>query len=150
MKTAPAIVLSAEERRTLLGWSRGRRTPPRLALRARIVLASAKGTMNKVIATQLGTSKKTVSLWRTRFAENRVAGIETDAPRPGRQRLISQATIETILRKTTQEKPVGATHWSTRTLARAVGVSRATVHRIWRAHGLQSHSSTAFKVSNAS
>lgn len=148
MKTAPAIILSAAERRTLLGWSRGRRTPARLVLRARIVLAAAEGTMNKDIATQLGTSKKTVSLWRGRFAESRVAGIETDAPRPGRQRSIPQATIETILRKTTQEKPIGATHWSTRTLAKVVGVSRATVNRVWQAHGLKPHLSKTFKVSN--
>jgi transposase len=103
MKTAPAIILSDAERRTLLGWSRGRRTPARLVLRAKIVLASAEGTMSKDIASQLGTSKKTVSSWRGRFAENRVAGMETDATRPGRKRSIPPATIEAILRKTTQE-----------------------------------------------
>lgn len=148
MKSAPEIVLSDAERRTLAGWSRGRRTPARLVLRARIVLLGAEGTMNKDIATQLGTSKKTVLLWRGRFAASRVAGIETDAPRPGRNRSIPTATIETILRKTTQEKPAGATHWSTRTLAKAVGVSRATVNRVWQTHGLKPHLSKTFKVSN--
>jgi transposase len=125
MKTAPVISLSDDERRTLESWSRGRRTPARLVLRAKIVLAAAEGTLNKDIAARLGTSKKTVSLWRQRFAESRVAGIETDAPRPGRNRSIPAETLETILRKTTREKPAGATHWSTRTLAKAVGVSRA-------------------------
>jgi len=148
MKTAPVILLSDAERRTLEAWSRGRSTPARLVLRAKIVLAAADGTMSKDIATQLGTSKKTVSLWRNRFAEGRVAGIETDAPRPGRKRSISAQIIETILRKTTLEKPPGATHWSTRTLAKAVGVSRATVNRVWQAHGLKPHLSKTFKVSN--
>jgi transposase len=148
MKTAPVIILSDGERSTLASWSRGRRTPARLVLRAKIVLAAAEGTMNKDIADQLGTSKKTVSLWRQRFAESRVAGIETDAPRPGRNRSIPTETIDTILRKTTQEKPPGATHWSTRTLAKDVGVSRATVNRVWRAHGLKPHLSKTFKVSN--
>jgi transposase len=110
MKAAPVITLSDVERRTLESWSRGRRTPARLVLRAKIVLAAADGTMNKDIAEQLGTSKKTVSLWRQRFAEGRVAGIETDAPRPGRNPSIPAETIETILRKTTREKPAGAPH----------------------------------------
>jgi len=148
MKTAPVITLSDAERRMLESWSRGRSTPARLVLRAKIVLAAAVGTMNKDIAEQFGTSKKTVSLWRQRFAESRVAGIETDAPRPGRNHSIPTETIETILRKTTREKPAGATHWSTRTLAKEVGVSRATVNRVWQAHGLKPHLSKTFKVSN--
>jgi transposase len=148
MKTAPSITLSSAERCTLEAWERGRRTPARLVLRARIVLASAAGMMNKDIAAQLGTSKKTVSLWRARFAESRLTGIETDAPRPGRNCSIPRAKIEAILRKTTQEKPAGATHWSTRTMAQAMGVSRATINRVWQAHGLKPHLSKTFKVSN--
>jgi transposase len=148
MKTAPVITLSDDERRLLESWSRGRRTPARLVLRAKIVLAAAQGILNKDIAMQLATSKKTVSLWRQRFAKSRAAGIETDAPRPGRNRSIPAETIETILRKTTREKPAGATHWSTRTLAKAVGVSRATVNRVWQAHGLKPHLNKTFKVSN--
>jgi transposase len=148
MKAAPVIVLSADERQTLASWSRGRSTPTRLVLRAKIVLAAADGTMNKDIAIQCGTSKKTVSLWRQRFAELRVAGIENDAPRPGRTPAIPSATVELILRKTTREKPVAATQWSTRTMAKAVGVSKATVSRLWRANGLKPHLSKTFKVSN--
>src|SRR5271154_3747716 len=123
MKSARSIVLTAEERSVLLGWSRGRSTPARQVLRAKIVLLAADGLMNMEIAEQLGTAKKTVSLWRTRFAQRRVAGIERDAPRPGRKPSIPQAVVRKILAKTTQETPAGATHWSTRTLAKDVGVS---------------------------
>lgn len=148
MKTAPVITLSDKERQTLVAWSRGRRTPARLVLRAKIVLAAAEGTMNQDIAAQVGTSKKTVSLWRQRFAQARVPGIERDAPRPGRARSIPTATVERLLHKSTQEKPAAATHWSTRTLAKEVGVSKATVQRIWSAHGLKPHLQKTFKVSN--
>jgi transposase len=148
MKTAPVITLSADERQTLASWSRGRSTPTRLVLRAKIVLAAAERIMNKDIAIRCGTSKKTVSLWRQRFAELRLAGIENDAPRPGRTPSIPTTKVELILHKTTREKPTAATHWSTRTMAKAVGVSKATVSRIWRAHGLKPHLSKTFKVSN--
>jgi transposase len=148
MKMAPIITLMDDERQTLTSWSRGRSTPARLVLRAKIVLAAAAGTMNKDIATQCGTSKKTVSLWRNRFAKMRLSGIEKDAPRPGRTPSIPTATVELILHKTTREKPEAATHWSTRTLAKAVGVSKDTVQRIWSAHHLKPHLVKTFKVSN--
>lgn len=148
MKPAPVIKLTDDERRVLMSWSRGRSTPARLVLRAKIVLAAAEGAMNKIIAIQVGTSKKTVSLWRNRFAQRRLAGIERDASRPGRTPSIPDATIALLLHKTTQEKPVAATHWSTRTLAKAVGVSKATVQRVWSAHGLKPHLVKTFRVSN--
>ena len=148
MRRAPVIELRDEERKTLEGWSRGRSTPMRLVLRAKIVLAAAEGQRNEEIAADLETSKKTVSLWRARFASDRVAGIEKDAPRPGRNPSIPTATVELILHKTTQEKPKGATHWSTRTMAKAVGVSKATVQRLWSANGLKPHLVKTFKVSN--
>src|SRR5450432_3993999 len=122
MKSARSITLTTEERRTLLRWSRGRSTPARQVLRAQIVLLAAEGRMNQEIAEQLRTAKKTVSSWRTRFADRRLAGIERDAPRPGRKPAIRQATVRKLLAKTTQETPVGATHWSTRTMAKAVGI----------------------------
>ncbi|HEX4130198.1 MAG TPA: helix-turn-helix domain-containing protein, partial [Pirellulales bacterium] len=105
MKRASPIALSEEERSVLRRWSRGRSTPARLVLRARIVLAAAAGRMNQDIAEELGTSKKTVSLWRRRFAASRVAGIEKDAPRPGRTPSIPARTVQRILDKTTREKP---------------------------------------------
>ena len=148
MRTARTIELTAEERATLEMWSRGRRTSARLVLRAKIVLAAAAGQRNDEIATACVTAKSTVVRWRNRFATQRVAGIEHDAPRAGRKSTIPTATVETILRKTTQETPVDATHWSTRTMAKAVGVSKATVNRIWRAQGLKPHLVKTFKVSN--
>lgn len=148
MKIAPSISLSDAERQTLSTWSRGRSTPARLVLRARIILAAAAGVMNKDIAVQCATSKKTVSLWRNRFAEQRVEGIAHDAPRPGRTPAIDKKVVAEIVRKTTQEKPPAATHWSTRTMAEAVGVSKATVQRVWAAQGLKPHLCKTFKVSN--
>ena len=147
MRKAAAITLTDEERQTLETWSRGRRTPARLVLRAKIILEAATGTLNREIARMLATSKKTVSLWRGRFADVRLAGIEHDAPRPGRTPSIPTATVELILYKTTQEKPANATHWSTRSMAKAVGVSKATVQRVWAAHGLKPHLTRTFKPS---
>jgi transposase len=148
MKSARSITLTAEERITLKRWSRGRSTPARQVLRARIVLLAADGLMNMEIAERLGTAKKTVSLWRTRFAERRLEGIERDATRPGRKASISQTVVRKILAKTTRETPAGATHWSTRTMAKEVGVSHATVQRVWSANGLKPHLVRTFKVSN--
>jgi len=148
MKTAAIIVLSDDERKTLTTWSRGRSTPARLVLRAKIVLAAADGKTNEAIAAELHTSKPTVGRWRSRFAARRTAGIEKDAPRPGRTPAITAETVTRIVRKTTQEKPEAATHWSTRSMAKAVGVSKATVQRIWAAHGLKPHLTRTFKLSN--
>src|SRR3974390_3276559 len=148
MKKAPGIVLSDSERKTLETWSRGRSTQARLVLRARIVLAAAEGKLNETIAAELETSKPTVGRWRRRFATLRLAGIEKDAPRPGRMPAVPAKTVNLIVRKTTQEKPENATHWSTRTMAKAVGVGKDTVQRVWAAHGLKPHLVKTFKVSN--
>lgn len=148
MKIAPVITLSDTERKTLESWSRGRSTEARLVLRARIVFLAAEGKTNETIATELGTSKPTVGRWRSRFAKLRTAGIEKDAPRPGRTPSLSTEMVDLIVRKTTQEKPEAATHWSTRTMAKAVGVSKDTVQRVWSAHGLKPHLAKTFKVSN--
>ena len=148
MKAAPIIVLSDDERKTLATWSRGRSTPARLVLRAKIVLAAAEGKTNETIAAELHTSKPTVGRWRGRFAAGRTVGIEKDAPRPGRTPAITAETVTRIVRKTIQEKPKAATHWSTRSMAKAVGVSKATVQRIWAAHGLKPHLTRTFKLSN--
>jgi transposase len=148
MKIAPRIVLSDDERKTLATWSRGRSTPARLVLRAKIVLAAAEGKTNECIAAELGTSKPTVGRWRTRFAALRTAGIEKDASRPGRTPAITAKTVTRIVHKTTREKPEAATHWSTRSMARAIGVSKDTVRRVWAAHGLKPHLMRTFKLSN--
>lgn len=147
MRIAPAIVLSEEEREQLETWSHGRSTPHRLVLRSHIVLRAAEGMQNKEIATALGTEPDTVSLWRRRFQIHRLDGIRKDAPRPGRKPEIPQKTVDRILHKTLHEKPRGATHWSTRTMAVAVGVSNATVHRVWKSYRLKPHLTRTFKVS---
>ncbi len=121
MRVAKAITLTDEERATLMKWARGRSTPARLVQRARIILAASDGRENKDIAAQLGCTRRTAGTWRNRFATDRLAGIEHDAPRGGR-RPAQRARFEAeIIRKTTQETPPNATQWSTRTLAKALG-----------------------------
>lgn len=148
MRVAPAIVLTAEERATLTKWSRGRKTPARLVQRAQIVLRAADGWENKEIAAEIGCTRRTVGTWRTRFAAQRLAGIEQEAPRSGRTPAVRCAKEAEVIAKTTQTTPPNATHWSTRTMAQATGVSKATVQRIWRDNGLAPHRTKTFKVSN--
>ena len=148
MRVAKTVVLSDEERTMLTKLARGRSTQARVVLRARIVLAAAEGQRNDRIADRLGCTRRTVGLWRGRFAEARLPGILQDAPRGGRTPGVRAAKEAEILRKTTQEKPANATHWSTRTMAEAVGVSKATVQRVWRDSGLKPHRVKTFKVSN--
>lgn len=148
MRVAKDVMLSDEERSLLSRWSRGRSTPARLVLRAKIVLGAAEGMRNDAIAQELGCTRRTVGIWRNRFIESGIAGIEKDAPRPGRGPQIRQSVVQELLTKTTTQKPKDATHWSVRTMAEEVGVSRSTVQRIWNAHGLQPHRTKTFKVSN--
>ena len=150
MRVAPQIVLSPEEKEVLTAWSRGRRTPSRLVLRAKVVLLAAESMYSKDIAVATGCSRPTVGLWRDRFAQERVAGIEKDAPRGGRPPERRSEVEELIIEKTTQAKPRAATQWSTRTLAKELGVTHSMVQRVWRAHGLKPHLARTFKVSNDS
>jgi transposase len=115
-------------------------------LRARIVLASADGESNTAIALGAGVTKQTVGKWRTRFLLRRLDGL-LDEPRPGAPRKISDAKVERVVTQTLESKPKDATHWSTRALAKASGLSRSSVHRIWRAFGLQPHRAESFKLS---
>jgi transposase len=147
MRIAVPIVVTAEERTTLERWVRGRRTPARLVRRAQIVLRAAAGQRNDEIAAALATDRECVGRWRHRFALERLAGIERDAPRTGRTPTIAPAALQRIVTLTSTATPPGATHWSTRTLAAAVGVSPKTVHRIWPAQRLQPHRTRRFKVS---
>lgn len=148
MRTACDIVLTDMERSTLQRWSRGRSTPTRVVLRSRLVLLAAQGLMNKDIATAVGTSRQSVGLWRSRFAAQRLAGIEKDAPRGGRRPTRRDRVARLILERTTQTVPRNATHWSVRTLGTALGISPTMVHRVWKAHGLKPHLSRTFKLSN--
>ena len=141
----PHIILTEEQRLKLVSYARGRSVAHRLVERATIILLASEGKENLEIAETLQISRHTVARWRRRFLDLGVEGLEKDAPRPGRSRTLD---VEAIIRKTTQEKPANSTHWSTRTMARAVGVSEASVRRTWRAHGLKPHLVETFKVSN--
>jgi transposase len=142
-----ALAISESDRTTVEGWVRARTTPRRLHLRARIVLLAAQGVPPSQIAQRLSTTRPTVNLWRKRFQAGGQVAIQKDAPGRGRRRSLPTATVQAILQATTQTTPPGATHWSTRTMAEAFGVSNATVARLWQAHGLQPHRVRPFKVS---
>ena len=146
-RVAPAVTVSDDERIVLLRWSKGRRTPARLVRRAKIVLRAADGWLNAAIAVELGTQEKTVGLWRRRFAERGTAGIKQDASRRGRPATVQRGAIEAeVVRKTTRERPLHATHWSTRSMAAAVGISPASVRRIWKRHGLKPHLTQEYRA----
>lgn len=147
MRRAPQLQMTDDERTQLHHWARGRRTPVRVALRAKIILLAAEGHENRHIATAVGTSRQTVSLWRQRFARHRLLGIEHNAPRGGRPSRRRQTLETQILHATTQTRPSAATHWSTRTLARHLGTNPTLVQRVWRAHGLKPHLVRPFKLS---
>jgi len=148
MRVAPKVTLNAEQQPTLARWSRGRSTPARLVLRAKIVLRAAEGMRNNDIARDLGTDANTVGLWRRRFVERGLDGIVKDAPRSGRKAVKRARLAPRIIRKTVGEKPQGATHWSTRTLAKALKTDKSMVQRVWAASGLKPHLTRTFKVSN--
>ena len=126
---------------------RAQNTPQSVALRARIVLLSADGLPNSRIAREVGVSRPTVILWRERFRQGGPDGLTKIAPGRGRPVTYNADRVKQIIEATTQSKPPGATHWSTRTMAKAQGVSKATVQRIWFAHGLQPHRTKRFKLS---
>jgi transposase len=140
------LVLSDAERQMLQGWATRRKTAQGLALRARIVLACAEGRSNTAVAARLGISRTTVIKWRDRFLAARLDGL-ADEPRPGVPRTITDARVEEVVVRTLEEIPEGATHWSKRELAKRVGISPTSVHRIWRAFGLQPWRVEDFKIS---
>jgi transposase len=144
--TAVGIELSDEERTQLLAWTRRRSSAQALAQRSRIVLAAADGLKNTEVAERVGVSRNTVATWRSRFAEHRLDGL-CDEPRPGRPRTISDEQVDAVITKTLESTPKDATHWSTRSMAREVGLTQTAVSRIWRAFGLQPHRQDAFKLS---
>jgi transposase len=148
MRSACQITLSDADRTILERWSRGRSTQARLVTRACVVLAAAEGKQNKDIAVELKIARGTVARWRDRFAESGIAGLEKDAPRGGRPPKARDDLVRRIIEMTTQQKPTNATHWSTRTLAEALGTNRSLVNRVWRANGLKPHLCRTFKVSN--
>src|SRR5690242_18771162 len=148
MRIAPAITLSSDQHAALEQWARSRSLPARVVERARIVLLAAEGRQDKQIAAAMKITPKKVSRWRSRFLTLGIAGLERDASRPGRTPSITAGLARRVVRLTTQQKPANATHWSTRSMARTVGISEASVRRIWRRHGLKPHRVENFKISN--
>ena len=143
---AVAIELTDEERRQLEAWTRRPTSAQALAQRSRIVLAAAEGLKNTEVAERLGINRAMAAKWRSRFAEHRLDGL-TDEPRPGRPRTITDEQVDAVITKTLESTPKDATHWSTRSMAKEVGLTQTAVSRIWRAFGLQPHRQDTFKLS---
>lgn len=144
MRIAPEITLNTDAKKTLEKLARSNTSSVRLARRAKIILLAAQGLDNQTIAVQLDTGRVQIGRWRQRYAEGGLAAIEKDLPRGGRKPRVDR---QKIIELTTQTTPKNATHWSTRTMAEAAGVSATSVARVWRAHGLKPHRVKSFKVS---
>ena len=147
MRIAPAITLSPEQRAALQQRARSRSLRARVVERAQVVLLAAEGQQDKHIAARMKITPKKVSRWRKRFLTLGMAGLQQDAPRPGRTPSITASVVRRVVNMTTRQKPANATHWSTRSMARAVGISEASVRRIWHSHGLKPHRVESFKIS---
>jgi transposase len=150
MRVAQTIVLTEKERGVLSRWAHGRRTQLRHSVRARAILLAADGKENRDIAKDLDIGADTVGRWRRRFADKRIAGIEKDLPRGGMTPKKRQRVESAIIKKATREKPSNATHWSTRSLAKALGVTQSMAHRVLKANGLKPHLIRTFKLSDDS
>jgi len=141
-----ALVLGGDEKATLEGWTRRRKSAQALALRARIVLECASGKSNSDVAAILRVTRQTVGKWRARFLLNRLDGL-LDEPRPGAPRRIGDEKIDAVVTQTLESAPRDATHWSTRSMAEVCGLSHMTVKRIWAAFGLEPQRVETFKLS---
>jgi transposase len=142
-----ALILTDDERRRLDSLAHRSRSAPHVARRARIILACGEGTDSTVVARRLHVTPATVCKWRGRFITRRLDGLY-DEPRPGAKRTITDDQVEQVIVRTLETTPRGATHWSTREMAKAVGLSHMAISRIWRTFGLQPHRSETFKLSN--
>lgn len=140
--------LSQDHRAALEALVRDRNTAQKVVLRARIVLLTADGTATSEIVRQLDTTYPTVSVWRKRFLDKGPEGLLKDASRPGRKPRISRQQVQEVIDRTLHSTPINATQWSTRTMAAEVGLSKATIQRMWRDHGLQPHRTETFKLSS--
>ena len=147
MRKARVIELSETQRIGLEKVVRARRTEVRLAERCRVVLLAQQGLSDTAIGQRLAISRQKAARWRGRFAQLGQAGLERDRAGRGRKKTVSATQVAEVIRRTTQERPPGQTHWSTRTLAAAAGLGATTVRSIWQAHGLKPHLAATFKVS---
>ncbi|WNI14697.1 IS630 family transposase [Actinacidiphila sp. ITFR-21] len=139
--------MSDHERRVLRGWSRKQTASQALVLRSRIVLACAEGLSNAQVADDLGAWRETARKWRSRFVADRLGGL-VDRPRAGAPRKITDEQVEALVARTLdQAPPTGDSHWSTRSMAQAAGMSQSAVSRIWRAFGLKPHIVETWKLS---
>jgi transposase-like protein len=150
MQNVLPVRLTDEQRAQLERWSRGGATPFRLVVRSQIVLLAADGHSNRSIARELHTNPITVARWRSRFGLLGLEGIRTEAPRSGSPPPIPKEVIRTILYKTLHERPKGRSHWSTRALARVVGVSHSTVRRVWKTFGIRPNRSRVARLAEES
>src|ERR1035437_3152728 len=148
MRVARPVGLSSEQQDMLESRARAQSVAARSVERARIVLLAAAGMQDKQIAAKLRIMPETAARWRNRFLDGGLAALDKDAPRPGRPSTITPAKIQEVIRKTTQEKPSNAPHWTTRSMAKAAGLSDKSVRRIWHQDGLKPHLARTFKVSN--
>ena len=148
MSANVSIWLSPEDRVELESWVADRNTPQKLVWRSRIVLLSAAGNGTMSIMRAVGKSKPSVWRWQERYLAQGIAGLKRDGTRPGRKPPLTLEVIARVVEKTLREKPPAATQWSTRTMARAVGLSHTSVKRIWNAHGLKPHLTRGIKLSN--
>ncbi|MDQ6948569.1 MAG: IS630 family transposase [Actinomycetota bacterium] len=143
----PVLVITPDDRATLERWTTRRKTAQALALRSRIILRCGDGQNNSEVARELRITNGTVRKWRSRYMEKGIAGL-LDEPRSGAPRRIGDDDVERVIVMTLETTPRDATHWSTRSMAAQSGLSRPTIHRIWRAFGLQPHRSETFKLSS--
>ena len=152
MRVAEKITLSGSDRQALEKNSRSKAVSIRLAQRSKIILLAAEGLENKAIAHKLNIPPNTVGQWRNRFVEGGIDAISKDKPRGanhgGKDTEKKAKLRQMIIKKTTQEKPNNATHWSTRTMAEALGTTHSFVNRVWQSVGLKPHLEKTFKVSN--
>jgi transposase len=147
-KPARPLHVDENQRKRLEHLAKSGKTPQKIAMRVRVVLMAGDGRANHAIAKELGISRPTVLLWRERFAARGVSGLLKDAPRPGRRKAVSAEVVKRVVEATMHTTPAGATHWSVRSMAKAQGLSRMTVQRIWKQHRLQPHRLETFKFSN--
>jgi transposase len=147
MRVARLVQLSPEQQVTLQKAARSTAGSVRFAQRAKIIVLAGEGRQDIEIAHDLGITRQKAARWRARFVKLGIAGLRQDAFRPGRKKQIGPARTKAVVQKTLEQRPANATHWSTRTMARATGLSEASVRRIWKAHGLKPHLLRTFKLS---
>ena len=148
MRVAPAVNLTADQKSLLTKAAKATSVSVRFSQRAQMVLLAAEGRQDIAIARELKITRQRCARWRQRFIQLGIDGLKKDAPRPGRKKQLSAQKIQSIVKQTLEQKPANATHWSTRTMAKAAGISERAVRRIWQAHGLKPHLSRTFKLSN--